>query len=161
MSMVFCLRVRHWWIAWLINIQGFLSFNGHLARYVKLRVAHAPGMLSTPPQVSDPDMQHGTCVTHVLWCIPGSPTSSFLWIRWRGKHSLHCRRMPKPQFYVSGKRPMAHCSRIYSTSFFVNIDRYGSVKPATVPVLTDVIRMVVFIPNTSINDKPRHNCQLA
>ena len=41
---------------------------GPLARYVKLRVAHAPGMLGTfspPPWVSDPDMHHGTCVTHV------------------------------------------------------------------------------------------------
>ena len=30
--------------------------------------AHAPGMLGTfslPPHVSDPDMHHGTCVTHV------------------------------------------------------------------------------------------------
>ena len=30
--------------------------------------AHAPGMpgtFSPPPQVRDPDMHHGTCVTHV------------------------------------------------------------------------------------------------
>ena len=42
--------------------------NGPLARYVKLRVAHAPGMpgtFSPPPRVSDPDMHHGTCVKHV------------------------------------------------------------------------------------------------
>ena len=24
------------------------------------------------PLVSDPDMHHGTCVTHVPWCMPGS-----------------------------------------------------------------------------------------
>ena len=24
--------------------------------------------------VSDPGMHHGTCVTHVPWCMPGSPT---------------------------------------------------------------------------------------
>ena len=50
--------------------------------------AHAPGMpgtFSPPPRVSDPDMHHGTCVTHVPWCMPGSLTSSFLWSRWRGK----------------------------------------------------------------------------
>ena len=50
--------------------------------------AHAPGMpgtFSPSPQVSDPDMHHGTCVTHVPWCMPGSLTSSFLWNRWRGK----------------------------------------------------------------------------
>ena len=35
--------------------------NGPLARYVKLRVAYAPGMSGTfspPPRVSDPDMHH-------------------------------------------------------------------------------------------------------
>ena len=41
---------------------------GPLDRYVKLWVAHAPGMLGTfslPPQVSLPDMHHGTCVSYV------------------------------------------------------------------------------------------------
>ena len=50
--------------------------------------AHAPGMpgtFSPSPQVSDPDMHHGTCVTHVPWCMPGSLTSGFLWNRRRGK----------------------------------------------------------------------------
>ena len=83
--------------------------HGPLARYVKLSVAHAPGMpwtFSPPPRFSDPDMHHGTCVTHVSWCMPGSLTSDFLWSRWRGKRSRHSRRMHNPQFYVSGKRPM-------------------------------------------------------
>ena len=48
-------------------------------------------------------MHHGTCVTHVPWCMPGSLTGGFLWCGWRGKHS---RRMRNPQFYVSGKRPI-------------------------------------------------------
>ena len=52
-------------------------------------------------------MQHGTCVTHVPWCMPGSPASSFLWSRWRGKRSRHSRRMRNPQFFVYVKRPMA------------------------------------------------------
>ena len=42
--------------------------SGPLARYLKLQVAHAPGIpgtFSPPPRVSDPDMYHGTCVTHV------------------------------------------------------------------------------------------------
>ena len=54
----------------------------------KIAGAHAPGMpgtLSPSPQVSDPDMHHGTCVTHVPWCMPGSLTSGFLWNRRRGK----------------------------------------------------------------------------
>ena len=83
--------------------------HGPLARYVQLRGAHAPGMpgtFSLLPQVSDHDMHHGTCVTHVPWCKPRSLTSGFLWIRWRIKRSRHSRRMRNPQFYVSGKRPM-------------------------------------------------------
>ena len=46
--------------------------HGPLARYVKLRVAHAPlmpGTFSPPPRVSVPDMHHGTCVTHVPWHV--------------------------------------------------------------------------------------------
>ena len=43
------------------------------------------GKFSPSPQVSDPDMHHGTCVTHVPWCMPGSLTSSFFWNRRRGK----------------------------------------------------------------------------
>ena len=57
-----------------------------------------------PPRFSDPDMHHGTCVTHVPWCMSGSLTSSILWNRWRGKRSRHSRRMRNPRFWVSGKR---------------------------------------------------------
>ena len=84
--------------------------HGPLARYFKLRVAHAPGMpgtFSPPPKIRDPDMHHGTCVTHVPWCMPGSLTCVFFWSWWRGKRSRHSRRMRNPQFYLSGKRPMA------------------------------------------------------
>ena len=54
----------------------------------KIAGAHAPGMpgtFSPSPQVSDPDMHHGTCVTHVPWCMPGSLTIGFFWNRRRGK----------------------------------------------------------------------------
>ena len=58
------------------------SYNGPLARYVKLRVAHTPGMLGTVSPhrlqrkllVSYPGMHHGTCVTKVPWCMSGSLT---------------------------------------------------------------------------------------
>ena len=86
------------------------SYNGPLTRYVKLQVAHAPGMpgtFSPPPRVRDPDMHHGTCVTHVPWCMSGSLNSGFFWSQWRGKCSRHSRHMRNPHFYVSGKRPMA------------------------------------------------------
>ena len=71
-------------------------FSAPLARYVKLRVAHAAGMhfnVSPPPRVSDPDMHHGTCVTHVPWCMRGSLYSGFVLSWWRGKRSRHSRRM--------------------------------------------------------------------
>ena len=51
--------------------------HGPLTRYIKLQVAHAPGMpgtFSSPPRI---------CVTHVQWCMPGSLTSGFLWSRGR------------------------------------------------------------------------------
>ena len=54
----------------------------------KIAGAHAPGMpgtFSLSPHVSDPDMHHGTCVTHVPWCMPGSLTSGFIWNRRQGK----------------------------------------------------------------------------
>ena len=81
--------------------------NAPLVRYVKLGVAHAPGTFPPPPRVSDPEMHHGTCVTHLPWCMPGSLTSGFIWSRWRGKRSRYSRRMHNPQFCVSGKRPVA------------------------------------------------------
>ena len=83
--------------------------HGPLARYVKWRVAHALGIprtFSPPLRVSDAYMHHGTCVTHVPWCMLASLNNSFLWNRWRGKRCRHSQRMRNPQFYVSGKRPI-------------------------------------------------------
>ena len=90
---------------------------GLLNRYLKLRVAHAPrmpGTFSPPPRVSDPVMHHGTCVTHMLWCMPDSLTSGFLWSRWRGKRSRYSRRTRNPLIYISGKRPIACAANLYS-----------------------------------------------
>ena len=84
--------------------------NGPITRYVKVRFAHAPripGTFSPSPGVSDPAMHRGTCATHVAWCMPRSLTSGYLWNRWWGKRSRHSRRMRNPQFFVSGKKPMA------------------------------------------------------
>ena len=61
---------------------------------------------SPPPRVGDPDMHHGTCVTHVPRCMPGSLTSGYVWYRWWGKRSRHSRRKRNLHFYVSGKRPI-------------------------------------------------------
>ena len=92
-----------------INARMHNVNRGSLTRYVKLGVAHAPGMprtFSLPLRVSDPDMHHGTCVTRVLWCMPGSSTSGVIWSRWRVKRARHSRHMRYPHFYVFGKRPM-------------------------------------------------------
>ena len=67
-------------------------------------VAHAPGMpgtFSPPPRISDPSMHHGTCITHVPWCMLGSLLRDLPWRRRRGK------RMRNPRFYVYGMRPIA------------------------------------------------------
>ena len=69
-----------------------------------------------------------TCVTHVPWCMPGSLTICLLWSRGLRKRSQHSPCMHKPEFYVSGKRPMAPSSCIvfkivisYSIDFpFIN-----------------------------------------
>ena len=71
-----------------------VPLHGSLARYVKLRVAHAPGMPGTFPLPQ-----------HMLWCMSGSLTTDFLWSQWRGKRSRHSRRIRSLQFCVSGKRP--------------------------------------------------------
>ena len=83
-----------YWIGVLAHLLGpyrtyKTRWHGSLTRYVKLRVAHAPWTPGTvpplppppPPQrfqrkplVSDPGMHHGTCVTHVPWCMSGSLT---------------------------------------------------------------------------------------
>ena len=71
----FCLDTRY----------EYNYFDGPLTRYVKLRVAHArecrehfppPHLFQRKRLVSDPDMHHGTCVTHVPWCMSGSLTRS-------------------------------------------------------------------------------------
>ena len=62
----------------------------------QLGVVHAPGIVgpfSPPARVSDPVIQHGTCVTHVPWCMPGSLINAFLLKSVVGKRSRYSRRM--------------------------------------------------------------------
>ena len=102
-SVLACLRRLHWSSTILTQeVHHDTMGHGPLSRYVKLRVALAPGTSGTfspPPRVSDPDMHHGTC-------------RGFLWSRWREKRSRHSRLMHNPQFCLSGKRSMAQpCSQ--------------------------------------------------
>ena len=75
-------------------------------RFTRLR-------LQRKPLVNDPGMHPGTCVTHV----PG-------WM-WQGKHSRHSGCMHSPQFYISGKRPIAKChilqGKNVTTAYICNI----------------------------------------
>ena len=94
------------------------------------------GNVSPPPQVNDPDKHHGTCVTHVPWCMQGSLTSGFLCSLWWGKRSRHSRRMRYPQFYVSGKRPMTPNIHITERRTIVNmsLSRHMNVSAYTVSI---------------------------
>ena len=105
------------------------QYNGPFTRYVTLRVAHAPrmpGVFSPLLLVSDPDMHHGTCVTHVPGYMPESLTSHFLWSR-------HTRRVRNPHSYISGKRPMglrkqSQCSHL-SQMFHIATWNHPDPKP--------------------------------
>ena len=90
-----------------------MPVHGPLTRYAKLRVAHAPVMprtFSPPHLVSDLDMHHGTCVTHVPWCMTGSLTSGFLWSRWQENVPGIPGACASRIFVVFGKRPMDRTS---------------------------------------------------
>ena len=54
--------------------------------------------LQRKPLVSDPGMHHGTCVTHVLWCMYTAKP------RWRVKRFRNSRHMRNSQFYASVRR---------------------------------------------------------
>ena len=58
--------------------------------------------LQRKPLVSDPDMHHGTCMTHVPWCMSGSLT------RGGGETFSACPAHAHLQFYVSVKRLMIY-----------------------------------------------------
>ena len=116
-----------WWLHDVL-ISYSLCFHGPLARYLKSWIAPAPGMpgtFSPPPRVSDPDMHHGTCETHVPWNMPGSLSSGFLWSWWREKRSRHYRGIRNPQFYVSEKSPM---DALDSSCVFQCCSPYASVR---------------------------------
>ena len=101
------------------DISPAWSRHGPLIRYVKLAVAHAPGMpgmFSPPPTTRETaskrsrnalrHVRHARAVMHIRIANP----------RWRGKRSQPSRRMRNPQFYVSDKRPMVArpCSVMWS-----------------------------------------------
>ena len=82
-----------WYYCWQLTLQWA---SCKIRKISGCACAGNPGMFSPPLRVNDPDMHHGTCVTHVSWCMPGSLTSGFLGSRWRGKRSRHSRCMHNP-----------------------------------------------------------------
>ena len=83
--------------------------HGPLARYVKLCVAHAPGMpgtFSPPPTSKEPSSWRSR---HASWHVRHARAVMHVGIAnlrsWR-KHSQYSRRFRNPQCYAAGKRPI-------------------------------------------------------
>ena len=101
------LKLEETWLFAGDNISG--HFTRASCQIRTIAGAHALGMagkFSPPPRVSDPDMHHGPCMTHVPWCMPGSLTSCFFWSRRWVKTFPAFPAHVQPAIYVSGKRPM-------------------------------------------------------
>ena len=93
----------------LCSIMGLLpdKQNCGLRMHRECRERFPRQRLQRKPLVSDPGMHHGTCVTNVPWCMSGSLTPPPPPPPETEKSSRHSRRIRNPQFYVSGKRPIA------------------------------------------------------
>ena len=78
--LIIWLRLR-WWGEMIENGYRDLSpwASYQIRKIAGCACAGNTGNVSPPPRVSDPEMHHDTCVTHVPWCMPGSVTSGFLW----------------------------------------------------------------------------------
>ena len=119
--------------------------HGPLTGYIKLWVAHGPGMpgtFSLPPQVSDPNIHHGTCMTHVSWCMPGSLTSGFLLIRWRGKRFQHSRclhngSLAKPQLKLGHGQMIIFIQHNGSNPQIIPVSKRSSWPLATARLRSD------------------------
>ena len=83
-----------------------LLSHGPLTRYVKLRVAHAPGILGMRSHHASRHVRDARAVMHAGIANP----------QWRGKHSQHSLHMRNQQFYVSDKRPIESFSRVSMAS---------------------------------------------
>ena len=95
--------------------------------------------LQRKPLVSDHGMHHGTCVTHVPWCmsgsltcgggenvpgIPGACTPAILRI-WPKAHELKC-TLQSAVRYGDSKTPMGVCHTIHNALFPAYSGTYAS-----------------------------------
>ena len=86
-----------------------LRNHGPLTRYVKLRVAHAPGMPGTFPLPPTSKETASLRPRRASWHVCHTRVVMHIGIanqRWQGKGSRHFRRMRNPRLYISGKRLM-------------------------------------------------------
>ena len=76
---------QHWFRLWLGTVQATDHFLHQWASYQIRNIAgyacvglagnvFSGHRLQRKPLVNDPGMHHGTCVTHVPWCMSGSLT---------------------------------------------------------------------------------------
>ena len=82
---------------------------GPLARYVKLRVAHAPGMpgtFSPPPTSNETAIKRSRHASRHVRDARAVMHVGIANMRWWGKRSRHSRGMRNTQFCVSDKRPI-------------------------------------------------------
>ena len=106
-----------------ILVMGLLPDTSNLGLHMRreCRERFPRHRLKRKPLVSDPGIHHGTCVTHVPWCMSGSLT------RWRGKRSRHARRMRNPQILRIWSE--AHVN-IYTKPTFYNSIQNQSNRPS-------------------------------
>ena len=100
---------------------GLVPGCGPLARYVKLRVAHASGMPWT--WHASRHVRDLRAVMHAEIDNQRFPLKSMA-----GKRSRYSRCMRHPQFYVSGKRPWyneTHQCRVSNVPFVIAYPRPG------------------------------------
>ena len=106
---VFIIFQLNLWDLTLREMFRFLVGHEPLTRYVKLQVAHTPGMPGTfsPPLTSKETATERS--RHASRHVRHTRTVMHVGIanrRWWGQRSWHFWRMHNPQFYVSGKTPI-------------------------------------------------------
>ena len=89
--------------------------NGPLTRYVKLQVAHAPGMPGTfpPPPISkETNSQRSRHASRHVRDARAVMHVGIAHLRWRGKRSRHSRRMRTRNFTYLARGPWTTDSKI-------------------------------------------------
>ena len=142
--------------AWLAHNVGPWA-SCQISKIAGCACAGNAGNVFPPSRVSNPDMHHDTCVTHLPRCMSGSRTNGFLWSVWRGKRPRHSRRMRNPQFYLSGKRPMGpHCVPVMQHVMVVTIlqTAFSNAFSSTEKLYIWICREILRVPNLARSRQP-------